>query len=161
MFKRLVNAVKDFFYEVTDHTLILIVIAFIGVILIWRFNILFDFSINKSEIQGDELPPVEKESETETGENTPSDNNPGISDENNTEHDEKTPGEIHTVIIPSGSTAADIASVLYSKGLINGTGEFLNRSVEMKLDTKLKSGTFNIPSDAELDQIIKIISMTD
>lgn len=148
--KRLINAIKDFFYETTDYAIILIVVIVIGIVLIWRFNILFNFDIAKKPIVGTEdLPQVTEVYPTESSsESTTTLNSESIN----------YPVNIH---IPSGSSAADIAELLLNTKLIADKNDFLSRAVELKLDTKLKSGDFVINSAVDLDELIKIIAKTN
>jgi cytoskeletal protein RodZ len=162
--KKLVNAIKDFFYESTDYAIILMIVIAIGVILIWRFNILFSFDISKKPIQdGDEIP-IETNIPDESEDETPEDQNP--SDQDNDSQDDSTNDESSQtdgtrtikVTIPSGSSAQSIGEILYNKNLISDSDEFIQRSVELGMDTKLKSGDFEITSAMGLDQIIKKIA---
>ncbi len=162
--KKLVNAIKDFFYESTDYAIILMIVIVIGVILIWRFNILFSFDISKDPIQdGDEIP-IETNLPEESQEDTPDDQNPSDQDTENqddsTNDESNQPDETRTikVTIPSGSSAQTIGEILYNKNLISDSDKFIQRSVDLGMDTKLKSGDFEITSDMELDEIIKEIA---
>ncbi|SHI65381.1 YceG-like family protein [Dethiosulfatibacter aminovorans DSM 17477] len=162
--KKLINAIKDFFYESTDYAIILMIVVVIGVILIWRFNILFSFDISKNPIQdGDEIP-IETNIPDETQENTPGDQDPSDTDneipDDSTVDNNSPEDEIRTVMvtIPSGSSAQSIAEILYNKNLISDSDEFIQRSIELGMDTKLKSGDFEITSDMGLDEIIKEIA---
>jgi hypothetical protein len=162
--KKLVNAIKDFFYESTDYAIILMIVIVIGVILIWRFNILFSFDISKDPIQdGDEIP-IETNLPEESQEDTPDDQNPSDQDTENqddsTNDESNRPDETRTikVTIPSGSSAQTIGEILYNKNLISDSDKFIQRSVDLGMDTKLKSGDFEITFDMELDEIIKEIA---
>lgn len=64
------------------------------------------------------------------------------------------------VEIPSGTSGAGIAKILKDKGLIDHTAKFVARVEELKLASKLKSDTFDIPSGTPLDDIIYIITGT-
>ncbi|SHJ06248.1 hypothetical protein SAMN02745975_01213 [Geosporobacter subterraneus DSM 17957] len=64
------------------------------------------------------------------------------------------------VEIPSGASGAGIAKILKDKGLIDNTAKFVARVEELKLASKLKSDTFDIPSGTPLDDIIYIITGT-
>jgi hypothetical protein len=148
--KRLINAIRDFFYETTDYAIILIVVAVIGIILIWRFNILFNFDVSKNPMQSEVQPPQTTiQQSTEDEEN----NTPSLPAE--------TEAYLVRITIPSGSAASDIAEILLNKNLIDSSSDFISRSIALGLDTKLKSGDFEIESDTPLDEIIKIISKTN
>ena len=142
--RRLINAIRDFFYEATDYAIILTVVIAIAIILIWRFNILFSFDVNKNPIQSDEPPPTTEQIPVSTEDpDNPDTTGPSTEDY----------FEI-TVVIPPGYSAQSIGDILLNSGLIADRNEFLARVVELKLDTKLKSGNFLVNSDMTLDEII-------
>lgn len=64
------------------------------------------------------------------------------------------------VNIPSGAYPSLIASILIQNNLIKNKTEFLLKLKEMELDTKLRAGKFNIPNDASIENIIKILTGT-
>jgi len=133
---------RDFFYEATDYAIILTVVIAIAIILIWRFNILFSFDVNKNPIQSEEPPPT-----TEQPVSTEDPDNPNPTD--------PTDGYFEiTLVIPPGSSAQSIGDILVNNGLIADRNQFLVRVVELKLDTLLKSGNFLVNSDMTLDEII-------
>ncbi|MBN2285092.1 MAG: endolytic transglycosylase MltG [Tissierellales bacterium] len=149
--KRLLNAIRDFFYETTDYAIILIVITVIGIILIWRFNILFNFDISKTPLTTVEQPSITEE-QTPSGSDSTDFTNPSSEIE---------VSSLVKITIPSGSSASDIGDILLSKNLIKDKDEFISRSIELKLDTKLKSGEFEIETNTPLDEVIQIISKTN
>lgn len=145
--KRIINAIRDFIYNITDYGLIITVIVIMVVILAWRFDLLFSRGINKEIIEdfpiSSEVPDKE-DPESEPGEEVP---------------EEETPtGLIATISIPQGSFPSQIGEVLLNNNLIDSKEEFLTRCVELNLDTRLQSGTFDIKVGTPLDDIIKIIA---
>ncbi|MGF7056737.1 hypothetical protein [Brassicibacter mesophilus] len=66
--------------------------------------------------------------------------------------------EVVTVKIPNGSLPPTIANILLEKGLIDNKMDFLKKSQELKLDTKLKSGEFEIKRNSSLETIIKALA---
>ncbi|QZY53634.1 hypothetical protein [Crassaminicella profunda] len=62
------------------------------------------------------------------------------------------------VNIPSGTPGIGIAKILKEKGLIEDTSIFIKRVEELKLASKLKSGTFDIQTGSSLDNIIYMIT---
>lgn len=146
--RRLINAIRDFFYEATDYAIILTVVIAIAVILVWRFNVLFSFEVNKDPIQSEEPPPTTQQIPIST------------EDPDKTDPTNPSSGDYFevTIVIPSGSSAQAIGDILVNNGLISDRNEFLVRVVEMQLDTKLKSGSFLIDSEMTLDEIITKIS---
>lgn len=146
--RRLINAIRDFFYEATDYAIILTVVIAIAIILIWRFNILFSFDVNKNPIQSSEPPPTTVQIPISTEDP----NNPDPTEPSNGDYFEV------TLVIPPGSSAQSIGDILVNNGLIGDRNEFLARVVEMGLDTQLKSGNFLVDSDMTLDEIINKIA---
>ena len=171
--KKFVEGVKDFFYDAIDYILIVfIIIAVIGVIG-WRLDILFAKSpINNikesNNIISDTNNPQdnnnntnEEEPENETIDEQKKPENEDNKNNENAQPDstpEETPEEIINIVIPKGSLATNIAKILFDKGLINDKNQFLIKAQELGLDTKLKSGTFQIKSNSSLETIIKIIA---
>lgn len=66
--------------------------------------------------------------------------------------------EIKSIVIPNGTPGIGIARILQEKGLINSTSDFTRAAAELKLEGKLRSGTFQIPTDASVEDMVKIIS---
>ena len=142
--KKIINAIRDFIYNITDYGLIIVVVAVMTVILAWRFDLLFSRGIDKEMIS--DLPIVNEpaEEEPEPVEEEPAEEIPS--------------GIIATITIPQGSYPSKIGEILLNNNLIESKEEFLTRCVELNLDTRLQSGTFDIELGTPLDDIIKIIA---
>lgn len=162
--KKIINAIRDFLYNITDYGLIIIVIVVMVTILGWRFNILFSMGIDKDVIE--QLPPIAT-NESNPTESVDNNTEPSTSDDKesaNTDETDKTSdnesgnGLIATVVIPEGSLPSKIAEILLNSNLIDDAKAFLNKSVELGLDTRLRSGTYEIEVGTSLDNIIKIIA---
>ena len=145
--KKIINAIKDFLYNITDYGLIIAVIAIMIAVLAWRFDILFNRGIEKEVIAV--APNTSQNADTSGSDNTDKENN---GDNNSSEN------SIVTVEIPQGSFPHAIAEILVAENLIEDQQEFLNRSVELGLDTKLQSGTYDIETGTSLDDIINMIA---
>jgi hypothetical protein len=158
--KKIINAIRDFIYNITDYGLIITVIVVMTIILAWRFDLLFSMGIDKEIIKDMPIvdqPIAEKPKPSEEGQepNTGPDADPPVQPEPNNE----TPtGVIATISIPQGSFPSQIAEILVNNSLIKSKDEFLTRCVELELDTRLQSGTFDIEVGTPLDNIIKIIA---
>jgi len=156
--KKIINAIRDFIYTITDYGLIITIVVIMVAVLAWRFDILFNRDIEKEAIA---IVPETNQTEEPVTSN-PGDNidEPKPSEEpgDSTEPTANQGDLIATVEIPAGSFPSKIGDILISSNLINDKNEFLNRSVEMGLDTKLQSGTFEISVGTGLDDIIKIIA---
>lgn len=142
--KKIINAIKDFLYNITDYGLIITVIVIMIAVLAWRFDILFNKGIEKEAIAS--IPNTSQNADTNEGNNENNENN---------EEDNKS---VITVEIPQGSLPGVIAEILVNEKLIDDEKEFLNRSVALGLDTKLQSGTYEIETGILLDDVIKIIA---
>lgn len=163
--KKIIDALRDFLYNITDYGLIITVILVMAVILGWRFDVLFNRGIEKEIIA--ELPemvedkdndpvmldPDDSEEPDYSEKPDDSDNPPKVADE-----DQDGNQLIATVSIPEGSFPSAIGDILISSSLIDDKDEFLSRAVELGLDTRLRSGIFEIEVGTSLDTVIKIIA---
>ncbi|MDD4089420.1 MAG: hypothetical protein PHP29_06995 [Tissierellia bacterium] len=149
--RKIINAIRDFIYNITDYGLIIIVVAVMTVVLVWRFDLLFNKGIDKEIIK--DLPIV-----TEPEVNEPVAEAPDPVDEEPEPGDEIPSGLIASISIPQGSYPSQIAEILLNNNLIESKDEFLTRCVELDLDTRLQSGTFDIEVGTPLDDVIKIIA---
>lgn len=162
--KKIINAIRDFLYILTDYGLIITVAVIMVAVLGWRFNILFNRNIEKETLA---VIPNDVQVEVPiTNDQTGNDKNEDVPKEDQNEEIPNepinpTPTEsdvVATVVIPEGSFPSKIGDILINSNLIVDKNEFLNRSVEMGLDTKLQSGSFEISIGTNLDDIIKIIA---
>jgi hypothetical protein len=149
--RKIINAIRDFLYNITDYGLIITVAVVMTVILVWRFDLLFSKGIDKEIIK--DLPIV-----TEPEVNEPVAEAPDPVDEEPEPGDEIPAGLIASISIPQGSYPSQIAEILLNNNLIESKDEFLTRCVELDLDTRLQSGTFDIGVGTPLDDVIKIIA---
>lgn len=156
--KKIINAIRDFLYNITDYGLIITVLVIMVVILGWRFDILFNRGIEKPVIA--ELPEmIVPDDDVNEPEDSDPDNPEGpVQTDEEPSDNEVGSGLIATVNIPDGSFPSKIGDILINSNLIDDKDEFLNRSVALGLDTKLRSGTFEIEVGTSLDNIIKIIA---
>ncbi|WP_427340099.1 hypothetical protein [Caloranaerobacter sp. DY30410] len=168
---------KDFLYDIIDYIIIIgitvIVIGIIG----WRLDILFADNTVKTPIISSEVvsnndnnASINKNTSTstDTTDNTEVNNSAQNNNQNdqidsnkpdkNTNSNNTQNTKIVIINIPKGSLGPTIADILLREGLIDSKTEFLNRAKELKLDTKLKAGSFKIESNSSLDKIIKIIA---
>lgn len=110
-----------------------------------------------AETAGDEKPtdeeaPVETAGDAKDNEEKP--------EEKPAEKTEEKPVQTGTVEvnIPAKSLPGEIGKILEQQGIVSSAKDFINKCVELKLDTKLKSGKFTINKGASLDDIVKIIA---
>lgn len=171
---KIVDWFKDFIYNITDYGIIVGVIAVVAAVLVWRFDILFNTNIQKDPIVADNNAPIisttpnntptddtTKEPGDEVATNTPQtpqDNNTVVEPKPDTQIADNNTGKEVEVTIPAGSYPSKIAEILVNAGLIDDKAAFLDRSVALSLDTKLKSGDFTIAQGESVDNILKILS---
>ncbi len=141
---KIINAIRDFLYNITDYGLIIIVVAVMAGILFWRFDLLFSREIDKEMMP--DLPLVTEPAEEEPD---PEEEDPVV---------ETPAGVIAVIVIPQGSYPSQIGEILLNNDLIKSKEEFLTRCVELNLDTRLQSGTFDIEVGTPLDDVIRIIA---
>ncbi len=67
-------------------------------------------------------------------------------------------GQTVTITIPSGSTGNAIAGILITNGLITQKSDFFSALTAAAAETKLKAGTFKIPTGSTPAQIVAIIA---
>jgi len=63
-----------------------------------------------------------------------------------------------TFVVESGDLATTIAAKLKAEGLIADEDKFLLRLTELEVDTRLKAGTFVIPTGASVDDVIRALT---
>lgn len=105
------------------------------------------------ETAGDANASEEKPTETagDTNEEKPAEEKPAE------EKPAETGGTIE-VNIPAKSLPGEIGKILEQQGVVSSATDFVNKCVELKLDTKLKSGKFTFNKGASLDDVVKIIA---
>lgn len=116
----------------------------------------------------DEEAPVESAGDANAGEETPTEtagdaNEEKPAEENTSEEkpQEEKPAETGGTIevnIPAKSLPGEIGKILEQQGVVSSATDFVNKCVELKLDTKLKSGKFTFNKGASLDDVVKIIA---
>ncbi|MDD7339847.1 MAG: hypothetical protein PUG50_04640 [Eubacteriales bacterium] len=116
----------------------------------------------------DEEAPVESAGDANTDEEAPTEtagdaNEEKPAEENTSEEkpQEEKPAETGGTIevnIPAKSLPGEIGKILEQQGVVSSATDFVNKCVELKLDTKLKSGKFTFNKGASLEDIVKIIA---
>lgn len=168
--KKFYEGVKDFLYDSIDYIIIVGIIGIVVFVISWRLDLLFakdavgidpkteviidnnnrnDENKKDSEDMGD----VENPDEIDVVDNNQEENptvNPG--------NTEQPSNKIVKITIPAGSLPSKIGTILEENGLVSSKNDFVIKSQELKLDTKLKSGTFEIDSNSTLEEIIKLIA---
>jgi hypothetical protein len=170
--KKTLEGIKDILYDSVDYIIMIGIIGVVVFIIGWRLDLLFandaldippknhiigeDNTVNvldpivDNQEEQDAEEPIEEPDEDKIVENVP--------EEPNTPVVETPDGSIIKIVIPPGSLPSKIGTILESNGLVTSKGDFVQKSQELKLDTKLKSGSFEIKVGISLEEIIKIIA---
>ncbi|HZK33187.1 MAG TPA: hypothetical protein VFC60_01685 [Tissierellaceae bacterium] len=158
--KKFFEALKDFLYDSVDYIIVLSILAIVVVIIGWRIDLLFandephstDNEVEVVDNNIDNEPIYDDLEDEDMGNQNDSNGNPDTQDDTIEEP------TIVKISIPPGSLPSNIGSILEDKGLILSKNDFVLKSQELKLDTKLKSGDFDISTDSTIEDIIYIIS---
>lgn len=130
--------IKDFFYNISDYILILLIIVFVFGVLFWRLNILFDIPTEDSISKNIDFI-NSKQSQDKLDEL-------------------RSDGNYIMIDIPEEADENTIALILYEDNLIDDTDLFIERLDELKLNDSLNYGEYKIYKDWDLDYIIKILA---
>ncbi len=168
---------KDFLHDNTDiFVALLIALAMFSVVAVnlgdwFKLDsgiVMADEGNNDAEAvpegEEEEAPPVEEQEEEEPIEEEPVEEEhteevaPPVNETPQTPPPTAIIVEIVRVVIPDGTPGIGIANILKEKGLISDTSEFVRVSEALNLGTKLKSGTFDIPSNATIEEIVKTVA---
>lgn len=164
--RKTLDYIKDILYDSIDYIIMIGIIGVVVLVIGWRLDLLFandaldipaNIVIENNNPNKDKTPPIEvKDPDEEIDTTDPL-------EEVDAEPIEiidpvKPPSKVVKIYIPDGSLAHNIGKILEENGLISSTKTFLDKSQELKLDTKLKSGNFEIDSGLTIEAIIKLIA---
>ncbi len=181
------DKIKDFLYEISDLIFGAIVLLAVVVISISQLNGWFNVSVpkniekilpvsNSNELNSDTSNISQAEASTgDTGSSSDNENSTGEDDKNlnidtqNSDNANDTTGQndnqseqneivFRNISIASGSTSGKVADALYENNIISSREEFRLKLAQLNAETKIKAGTFRIPSDASIDEVIEIIT---
>lgn len=190
----MLERLKDFFYDVSDIILSIVIIVIMVVAISWKLSDTISYSpikINMQETVSSAIVPesddshsaessepgessdaetileeessiAEEATSPENGEveevpatnETPAENTETVVPKPSNENINVVAAKEINFIIPAGSSGASIASKLKTEGLIEDTSIFLNRLEALNLGNKLRSGTFKLSTDMDMDAII-------
>lgn len=157
------EGLKDILYDGIDYIMMVLVIVAVALVINWRLGGLFAKDATNT-ISKKYSSTVENENTTSNGEeenkNKDSDRTKKTAG-NDGEKDGASDKEIKDVVevtIPPGSLPAKIGDILASKGLVSDRNEFVDKAIELNMETKLKSGEYHIAKNSSLEDIIKILT---
>lgn len=152
--------IKDFFYDISDIFVSLLIIALIFVSVSWKISDTLSIDIDApiasvtDQEQVDD-PPVIIVTPEEPVDETPTTEDPEVVEENPTV---ETPLDLKTFTVSEGSTGYSIGQKLQSEGYIDDVNSFIKRLIEMGYDSKLRAGDFKISMSDDLDTMIKVLA---
>lgn len=164
--KNFIEKLKDLLYDGIDYIVMVFIIVTVVLIINWRLDGLFakdavDDIVNKptNEIENNLDDENRHTNIEENPNNDVIDNrnkNTGDNGQNNIDAEEIK--ELVKITIPSGTLPPEIGDILVANGLINNKNEFLNKVIELKMETKLKSGEYEIERGLSIEDIIGILT---
>ncbi|NLY67393.1 MAG: endolytic transglycosylase MltG [Tissierellia bacterium] len=149
--KNIMDKIKDILYDGTEYILMIAIIAVVVLVINWRLEGLFAMDIESSNVQ------VEVGNESVVNEFSDYvDDKEEVEEKEENENSEE--AEIVNIEIPSGTLPGEIGNILASNYLIDSKDEFINKVIEMGVETKLKSGSFKIVKGSSLEEIINTLT---
>ncbi|SET33125.1 hypothetical protein SAMN05660297_02047 [Natronincola peptidivorans] len=166
--------IRDILHDFSDVFIAIIITVTMLVVVAWNLGDWFDDNNTASaidtastieesnkEIQS-KLPEIDSEID-EAPEETVVEEVPPVEE---SQEESSTPIEITVVAskqitIPNGTPGVGVARILQENGLIENTQDFIRVAEELDLSLKLKSGTFQIPTDATIETMVKIIARSN
>lgn len=158
--------IKDFFYDISDIFVSLLIIALIFVSVSWKISDTLSIDIDapitsETDLEQVEDPPViivTPETPEEPVEETPAPEEPVEENPAPEEPVTEVPLDLETFTVSEGSTGYSIGQKLQSEGYIDDVNSFVKRLIEMGYDSKLRAGDFKISKSDDLDTLIKVLA---
>lgn len=163
--KKFWEGLKDILYDSTDYFIMIAIVGMVVFIIGWRLDLLFADNVidtkpvnniiaEKGELSDHE--PQKEKPDKEKAEatipkketNTPKKDDVVVSGQDKT----------IKIVIPAGSLPSSIGSILESNGLVSSKAEFVQKSQDMKLDTKLKSGNYDIKANTPIEDLVRLLT---
>lgn len=150
--KKFFEVVKDILYDSVDYIIMIGIVGIVIFIIGWRLDLLFA----KDAL---DIPPKDIVVENNNNdENIDKSIDANQSSDENQDKPEKNNVHMVKITIPSGSVSSKIGSILEENGLVNSQSDFVLKAEELMLDTKLKSGSYEIKSNSTLEEILTILT---
>ena len=163
--KKFWEGLKDILYDSTDYFIMIAIVGMVVFIIGWRLDLLFADNVIDTKpvnnIIAEKGKPSNQEPEKEKSNqdkvettipkvevHIPKKEDVVVSDQSKT----------IKIVIPAGSLPSSIGSILESNGLVSSKAEFVQKSQDMKLDTKLKSGNYDIKADTPIEDLVRLLT---
>lgn len=173
---KIVEKIKDILYDSFDYVVMLLIVVVVIGIIGWRLDVLFASNNDTptppvavvdrdepkeepDEIDETDDDPVDPDEVVEAPVETPIvEVPPVVEDPPLVETPAAPTGEKIKINIPAGSLPGKIGTILADSGLIDSNRNFIAKAVELKLDTKLKSGDYSIAKGSSYEEILRILT---
>lgn len=162
---KFLEKLKDILYDSIDYVIMLTIVVIVVFVIGWRLDVLFAKDAYEPKdndtviVDNSTRPKPNDVHNTEDDDKENPDENP---DETEKPEDNLPPTNVETEVvnvkIPDGSLPGKIGNILVEYGLVSSSKDFVDKAVELKLETKLRSGSFEISKGSNLEQIVKIIA---
>jgi len=168
---KFVDKARDVLYDSVDYIFMIVIVLLVVGVIGWRLDVLFAKDALESHPSGQVIvdntgrvedepnqPPDELEVIVE-GEDEPEDQEePAQEPQNQPQQPAQPSATIVQVEIPVGSMPGKIGLILEEQGLVTSSREFIAKAVELGLDTKLKSGTYNIQLGLPTEDVVRLLT---
>lgn len=173
---------KDFIHDTTDILLALVIVVVMSGVVVLNLGDWFNIGVSASPAENSPIvanDPISKtnnddvidiiDEDSDMDEEAIDEDSQESQQQQQEEQEEQQPQdqpstppvivvEIKSITIPEGSFGANIARILHDNGLIDSTADFIKTAEDLNLASRLNSGTFNIPTDASLEDMVRIIA---
>lgn len=172
--KNFFETIKDMLYDSIDYIIMIGIIGIVVLVIGWRLDLLFakdaldvppkndvileDNKDNEPDSPVDIEEPNDQAGDDESEDDSKDDESVETPPEDSSDSVNEPSDKIVKITIPAGSLPSKIGSILESNGLVSSRSDFVQKAQELKLDTKLKSGDYEIKANSTLEEIIKLLS---
>lgn len=152
--KNFLEKAKDILYDSIDYIIMLAIIVAVVFVIGWRLDVLF--ADDAHEPDNEDTVIVDNSTRPEPNDNMHKPND--VDNPDTEDNPENVKNEVVNIKIPDGSLPDRIGNILVENGIISSSKDFVTKAIELNLETKLRSGSFDIPKDSSVEQIVKIIA---
>ena len=163
--KKFLEGLKDILYDSTDYVIMIAIVGIVVFVIGWRLDLLFAKDAKDIPPKNNVVAETDKDSNTKPSDPVSKDGKEDINinppkeepTEDNSKEEPAT-GQTIKVNIPNGSLPSQIGNILESNGLVSSNADFIEKLLEMKLDTKLKSGNYEFKTNTPIEDVITLLT---
>jgi hypothetical protein len=161
---------KDLIYDYNDIFVAILIVILAGVIISWRISDIMAYpkylaeqtageisdniDINDIDLSLDDIENINDNPEDIVADPTP---NPTVENPENEEIEFVT-AEDTSFTVPTGVSGTKIAQLLYEANLVESPQQFITAVAKKNAETKLMAGTFKIPAESTVEDIVAILT---